>query len=157
MSQAIRHARAHISARDRAKIHAYFEADWSRQKISQRLSIPYSTVCRVLNGPETPTRQRSSYNQLVLATPIRFRLKQAALANRFTPFQALARHLGIEATKEVLRASMDLEGLARFRSRIKPKTNSTIRQKRLAWCHAREHWTVDRVHHGMVNYRRYEY
>lgn len=133
----------HVSARDRTKIHTFFEADWSRSEIAARLGLAYSTVCRVLRGPETPPRHRLHPNRLVLGTPIRLRLREAALANRFTPFSVLADEMGLDASEHVLRASLEREGLGRFRTRIKPKTNPAIRAKRLEFARAHADWSAE--------------
>lgn len=134
----------YLSAEKRTEVLVLAELGYSIRQIMELTKVPRSTIGNVTttgNQRKLGLKPRSKK----LDTPSRKRLAEAAVANqqaRRTPFRNIAETLGIQASQHVLRHSLALEGLKRYRSVKKPLVSPGNIQKRLDWCRSLLHWDI---------------
>ena len=116
----------------------YQIAGWSYDAISQRLTIPQSTVRLAVNTPQTPPRPRGRLP--VCRTSTRKRLiKRATIdaTHRRLPFEAIAELESVDVSRNTLIKAFEREGYYRRKARKKPLLTDKHKAARLAF--AKEH------------------
>nr|POE72731.1 hypothetical protein CFP56_30670 [Quercus suber] len=138
----------HVIRDWRAHVHGLVGLDWSTHKISAATGIPQKTVWRITKGQVKLLRQGNPPRMLPQADTER--LAYECLMNparRDQPFDDVAKALGINAPRAVIRRSLKAAGLGRFWRATKPKTSPLIRQKRLAFARQYAQWDIDQWRH----------
>lgn len=138
---------SHWSEGWRHHVHGLNEIGFSKKEIARTVSIPWTTVRRIIKtGVKVPRRNRPLRT---LDPEVAELLVDACLDNptyRDMPFYQVAAELGIHEPKAVIDRTLKNAGLGRFWRMKKPKSSPLLRTNRVNWAARLLTWSDAHLH-----------